>query len=74
MDSRRAGLDAPMSGRFEDGVGTFFGKDLFEGRPIDVRFIWSEVTSSTCKWEQAFSRDHGASWETNWIMHFSRVD
>ena len=74
MDSRRSGLDAPMSGRFEKGAGTFFGKDVFEGRPIEVRFIWSEITPSTCKWEQAFSLDDGASWETNWVMRFSRAD
>jgi hypothetical protein len=25
------------------------------------------------RWEQAFSADGGANWETNWIMNFTRV-
>ncbi len=70
IDSRRAGLDSPMFGAFENGVGTFFGKDDFNGIPIIVRFIWSTGAQTTPKWEQAFSKDDGRSWETNWVMDF----
>jgi hypothetical protein len=74
MDSRNPKLDPPMVGHFYDGRGLFFGKDTFDGKPIDVRFIWSDMTSSSCRWEQAFSADGGKIWETNWVMRFSRVD
>ena len=50
------------------------GRDVFEGRPILVRFIWSGITTPTPRWEQSFSDDGGATWETNWIMEFSRAD
>jgi len=73
-DSRRPGLlDAPVVGSFFEGVGTFEGEDTFLGRPILVQFTWSGVTTPTPRWEQAFSDDGGSTWETNWIMDFSRA-
>jgi hypothetical protein len=74
-DSRRSGeLDPPVFGTFSGDRGIFHGKDVFEGRPILVRFIWSGITTPTPRWEQAFSDDGGATWETNWIMEFSPSD
>ena len=74
-DSRRLGvLDPPVFGSFEDGIGVFEGDDVFEGRPIRVRFIWSTVDTDAPRWEQAFSDDGGETWETNWIMDFTRAD
>jgi hypothetical protein len=73
MDSRNPKLDPPMAGRFEDGRGLFFGDDSFDGKPIRVRFIWLPMTETTCRWEQAFSVDGGATWETNWTMSLTRV-
>lgn len=73
LDGRFPGLGPPVHGGFRDGVGTFLGKDEHEGRPIDVRFIWSRITETGAQWEQAFSADNGASWETNWVMEFARL-
>lgn len=73
MDSRNPKLDPALTGHFRAGVGVFFGTDVFEGRPIDVRFIWSSITPSSCRWEQAFSIDGRKTWETNWIMKFTRT-
>ncbi len=66
-------LDPPLRGGFRDGVGTFFADDTFSGRPIRVRFTWSRITPTSCQWDQAFSPDGGATWETNWVMAFTRV-
>lgn len=73
MESRNPKLDPPMVGSFSDGRGLFFGDDSFEGKPIRVRFIWSPMTTTTCRWEQAFSQDGGKTWETNWTMSFTRI-
>jgi hypothetical protein len=74
LDGRHPGtIDMPMRGRFSDGRGEFFANDLFNGKPILVRFIWSDITPTSARWEQAFSADNGASWETNWVMTFSRL-
>ncbi len=73
-DSRRPGeLDPPVLGTFEGDVGVFEGEDVYRGRPILVRFTWSGVTTPTPRWEQAFSEDGGRTWETNWIMEFTRA-
>jgi hypothetical protein len=73
--SSRTGLSLPpVVGRFgDDGRGAFTGDDVFDGKPIKVLYLWSEITATTCRWEQAFSPDHGATWETNWIAEFSRT-
>ena len=67
-----ATLDTPMVGRFENGVGTFYANDTLAGRPIRVRFLWTLPKPGMPRWEQAFSADAGASWETNWVMEFTR--
>ena len=73
-DTRRPGLlDPPVIGSFRDGVGIFEGEDTLDGRPIRVRFTWSRVDTPTPRWEQAFSDDDGETWETNWVMDFTRA-
>lgn len=73
IDARMATVDAPMIGRFVDGAGEFFGDDRLDGRPIRVRFRWFVDDADHCRWEQAFSPDGEASWETNWTMAFERA-
>ena len=71
---RRPGLlDPPVLGGFDGDVGIFEGDDVFDGRPIRVRFTWSRVTTPAPRWEQAFSADGGETWETNWVMDFTRI-
>lgn len=65
-------LDPPVVGSFKNSVGTFYADDRLNGRPVRVRFIWSRIASTSAHWEQAFSADGGASWETNWVMEFTR--
>jgi len=75
LDGRHPGtLDTPMVGRFEDGVGTFYADDRLAGKPIRVRFLWTMSKAGQPRWEQAFSPDGGKSWETNWVMDFTRPD
>ncbi|WP_127499924.1 hypothetical protein [Actinoplanes solisilvae] len=63
-------LQPAVVGRFENGVGTFFGDDTLRGQPIRVRFVWSDMDTDTPRWEQAFSADGGENWEINWVMEF----
>ena len=78
LDSRRPShLAPPVKGSFEETragkLGTFYGDDEFKGRPIRVRYLWSRIIETSARWEQAFSRDEGTCWETNWTMDFTRV-
>jgi hypothetical protein len=74
--SSRNGLLAlpPTVGKFgEDRVGVFTNEEEWEGTPITVRYLWSDITPASARWEQAFSADHGATWEPNWIARFTRT-
>jgi hypothetical protein len=75
LDGRTpARLDPPVVGGFKDGIGTFIAADTFNGRRILVRFLWSDITVTTCRWEQAFSTDGGTTWEVNWVMESTRIE
>ena len=67
-------LETPMIGKFENGRGEFFAHEVHENKHIYSRFIWSEITEKSCRWEQAFSADGGKTWETNWIAEFTRLE
>ena len=66
-------LEKPMVGEFKDGRGEFYDQESFRGRSIYVRYIWSGITPTSCRWEQAFSYDD-RTWETNWTADFTRAD
>lgn len=66
-------LDPPVKGRFVNGVGTFLANDTLRGKPIKVRFIWSNITKTTAEWQQAYSPDDGKTWETNWKQKLERT-
>jgi hypothetical protein len=62
----------PMVGRFIGGVGEFFGDETVDGKKVRCRFLWTRPAANSARWEQAFSEDGGKTWETNWIMTFTR--
>jgi hypothetical protein len=66
-------LDVPMIGSFKDGRGVFHAQEIFEGKPIFSRYLWSVIDADHCRWEQAFSPDGGQTWETNWTLDFTRT-
>jgi hypothetical protein len=62
----------PMVGQFSNGRGEFYNQQIYEGRAIYARFVWSGVTTNTPHFEQSFSSDGGKTWETNWITDQTR--
>ena len=66
-------LSPPTVGGFKDGRGEFYNQETFNGRAILVRFIISDITADSCRFEQAFSDDGGKTWETNWIANDTRI-
>jgi hypothetical protein len=72
-NSRVGSLGVPTVGEFRNGRGEFFDQETFNGRTILVRNVFSGITSTSCRFEQAFSGDGGKSWETNWIATDTRV-
>jgi hypothetical protein len=72
-DSNTGVLDTPVTGSFENGIGHFYTKDVFNGKDILVTFLWNAVNPDEPAWSQAFSEDNGKTWEWNWYMYMSRI-
>jgi hypothetical protein len=70
--SKGGSFGVPAVGQFKDGHGEFMDQEDFDGKSILVRFIFSDVTSTSFRTEQAFSADGGKTWETNWIANFTK--
>lgn len=72
-DSNSGKLDPPVVGSFENNIGHFFTKDIFNGKNILVVFRWDARDKDNPIWSQAFSDDGGQNWEWNWYMYMSRI-
>ncbi|QDZ09217.1 hypothetical protein FPZ24_13505 [Sphingomonas panacisoli] len=65
---RNGMLTAPVYGGFgESKRGVFYGQDMVDGRAVMVRFVITLVSPSEAHFDQAFSTDGGATWESNWV-------
>ncbi|MBW3567975.1 MAG: hypothetical protein KY410_08485 [Proteobacteria bacterium] len=71
-NSRSGKVGRPMVGGFTNGIGEFYNQEMFDGRYVFVRFIFSDITENTFRLEQAFSADGGKTWEPNWIARFRK--
>lgn len=67
-------LFVPTIGEFRQGRGEFFNQETLNGRAILVRFVISDVTPDSARFEQSFSDDGGKTWEANWIAEDTRVE
>ena len=65
-------LSEPTIGEFRNGRGEFYNQETLRGAAIYVRFIFSDITPTTFRLEQAFSADGGKTWEPNWIATFTK--
>ena len=73
VNSKTGHLQPPVRGRWTDGEFTATGPDTYDGRPIIARYHWHSIADGSAIWEQAFSVDEGRTWETNWVMTWSRA-
>jgi hypothetical protein len=73
LDNRNPPDFRPLLGTFQDGIGLFYQDiEAPDGQPLRLRFTWDKITPHTARWQQAFSFDKGNTWNTNWIMEFTR--
>ena len=66
-------LSQPTIGEFKNGRGEFYDQETLNGRAIFVRFVISDITPNSCRFEQSFSDDGGKTWELNWIAIDTRL-
>ena len=72
-NSKGGTLSPPTIGEFKNGRGEFYDQENFNGRAIFVRFVISDITANSCRFEQSFSADGGRTWEINWIAIDTRI-
>jgi hypothetical protein len=65
-------LGVPTIGEFKNGRGVFVDQESFDDRVILVRNSFMDITPNSARFEQTFSGDGGQTWETNWVMTFTR--
>jgi len=72
-NSKGGTISVPTVGEFKNGRGEFYDAEPINGRSVLVRNVWSDITPSSCRFEQSFSDDGGKTWEVNWIAVDTRV-
>ena len=73
-NSNDGAMSRPTIGEFNNGRGEFYDQEILNGRAIFVRFVISDITPKSCRFEQSFSDDGGKTWEVNWIATDTRID
>jgi hypothetical protein len=63
----------PKIGEFKDGTAELYSTKAFNERTVLVRGKWSNITTNTHTYEEAFSEDGGKTWETNFIANGERI-
>ncbi len=71
--SRNPAFGTPQKGRFVDGRGEFLDRDVYEGKKAMVRYLWTDLSTGSPRFEQAFSTDDGMTWEPNWVTTQTRL-
>ena len=63
----------PMFGEFKNGRGEFYDQEMIKDKAILVRQVWSDITPTSHRFEQAFSDDGGKTWEVNFVASLTRA-
>ena len=65
-------LGVPSIGGFSHGRGEFFDRESLHGKPVDVKFVFSDISTRSFKFVQSYSGDNGKTWIVNWDSTFTR--
>ena len=65
--------DNPVVGSFEGNIGSFYCREIINGKPVIVLARWDKTNPDKAVWSQAFSEDNGKTWEWNSYNYGTRV-
>ncbi|MGB6688033.1 MAG: hypothetical protein WBE76_09355 [Terracidiphilus sp.] len=65
-------LNPPSIGEFKNGRGELFDQEMFNGRAVLLRVVWSDIAPDSHHFEEAFSDDGGKTWEPNFVATLTR--
>jgi len=72
-NSKDGKLGPPNVGEFRNGRGEFFAQDTLNGKLLLNRYIWSQIASSSPRYEESWSSDGGGTWELVRIVDLARA-
>ncbi|GLQ88388.1 hypothetical protein [Dyella flagellata] len=73
VDGDSGEMEAPTIGSFKEGRGEFFGTEVYKGRTVLVRGVWSNITANGHRYEIAYSQDGGQTWVTAFKADLTRL-
>ena len=73
IDSADGAMETPTIGAFKDGRGELFGTEVYKGRSVLVRGVWSEITADAHRYEISYSQDGGRTWATVFNAYLTRL-
>ena len=70
IDNHGTELIYQVTGTFKDGIGTLYGEEPYNEKMVKLRFLWTDITDKSARWEQTYYDSTKNIWETNRIMEF----
>lgn len=61
-------LTEQVRGRFEKGVGLFYGSETYRGREFKMRFRWRMANENNAYWDQSYHDPVSLDWKVNWKL------
>lgn len=65
-------LTEQVRGRFENGIGIFYGTEIHKDQKFNMRFRWKMISENHAFWEQAYQNPETGVWEANWTLDLTR--
>lgn len=73
IDSAGGEMEPPSIGGFKDGRGELFATEVYQGRSVLVRGVWSEITADAHRYEISYSQDGGRTWAAVFNAYLTRL-
>jgi hypothetical protein len=73
IDSDTAVIGSPTVGSFKEGRAELFATEVYQGRNVLVRGVWSDITADSHRYEISYSQDGGRTWVTGFSAYLTRI-
>jgi hypothetical protein len=67
-------LEVPSIGEFKNGRGELYDQEMYNGRAVFVRGVWSDIKPDSHHFEISMSADGGKTWKSSFIASLTRVE
>jgi hypothetical protein len=73
IDSDTGVINPPTIGSFKEGRAQLFATEMYQGRNVIVRGVWSDITANSHRYEISYSQDGGRTWVTGFSAYLTRI-